>query len=258
MNPDFSHRTTLLIGEQGSRVLAASRVAVFGVGGVGSFAAEALARSGVGTLILTDFDTVRPSNINRQIPATIDTIGALKVDAMAARLRTINPDMTILSRPVRFCQSEADTLLSTGCDFVVDAIDSLSAKVNLIHECVSREIPIISSMGSASKIRSELVRVGDLFDSAGCPLAKMVRKRLRRRGVTRGVPVVYSEELPILSGRSAGIAGDIGDHDTEGQGVHGTLSYMPGLFGLHCAGFVIQRLLAEISFTRRGDTVGKS
>lgn len=258
MNPDFSHRTTILIGEQGSRVLAASRVAVFGVGGVGSFTAEALARSGVGTLILTDFDTVHASNINRQLPATTHTIGVLKVEAMAARLRTINPDITLLSRPVRFSQSEADNLLSNDFDFVVDAIDSLTAKVNLIHECVLRKIPIISSMGSASKIQSEKVRVGDLFDSAGCPLAKMVRKRLRRRGLKKGIPVVFSDELPILSGRSSGIDYDTGDHDTEGEGVHGTVSYMPALFGLHCAGFVIQKLLADLSFTRRGDTPGKS
>lgn len=254
MNPDFSHRTALLIGRPASHILAASRIAIFGIGGVGSFAAESLARAGVGTLVLTDFDTVRPSNINRQIPATIQTIGMLKVEAMADRLKAINPDINILSRPVYFRQSEADNLLSSEFDFVVDAIDSLTAKVNLIHACAVQNIPIISSMGSASKLRSECVRVGDLSESRGCPLAKMVRKRLRRRGITTGIPVVYSEELPVLAGRSSGIPGGGEQENSEGGDVHGTVSYMPGLFGLHCAGFVIQKLLADISFIRRGDT----
>jgi len=255
MNREFSNRTRVLVGDDGVGRLEKATVAVFGIGGVGSYAVEALARAGVGHLVLVDFDVVRASNINRQLPATVSTLGHLKVESMAERLLTINPDLSLDLRPVRFSRAGADELLDGSYDFIVDAIDSLSAKVNLIHECILRRLPVVSSMGSASKIRSHDVRVGDLSESAGCPLARMVRKRLRRRGVRKGIPVVYSQELPILSGRSAGLDyEEARDGEEEGEGVHGTISYMPGLFGLHCAGYVIQSLLKGVDFVRRGDT----
>lgn len=249
---DIHARTRLLLGASGFDRLAASQIVVFGLGGVGSYAAEALARAGVGKLRLVDFDIIRESNFNRQLPACLDTLGRPKVEAMAERLLRVNPDLVVDAFPERFQRDNAERLLAGEIDFAVDAIDSLSAKVQLIVTCREREIRFISSMGSASRLRPDRIRVGDLFESRGCPLAKMVRKRLRRRGIKSGVPAVFSDELPILSGRSAGASGDAGANDEED--VHGTISYMPGLFGLHCAGYVIQELLTDIPYERRGDT----
>lgn len=255
MRDEFSQRTRILVGDDGMRRLLQAKVAVFGIGGVGSYAVEALGRAGIGTLVLVDFDTIRPSNLNRQLPATVDTIGAVKAEAMAARLRTINPEIGVVVHARRFTRADAGELLTADVDFVIDAIDSLTAKVNLIHECVVRGIPLVSSMGSGGKLCAEMIRVGDLFDSRSCPLAKLVRKRLRRRGVASGVPAVYSEELPILAGRTAGAEADAAaGSGGEAAGVHGTISYMPALFGMHCAGYVVQRLLDGLPFVRRGET----
>lgn len=244
-------RTKLLIGTAGLLKLADAHVAVFGVGGVGSNAAEALVRAGIGTLTLVDFDRIVPSNVNRQLHATTATVGGLKVDVMAKRCRDINPDAIVHPVPRRFDLQSAPELLAPGYAFVIDAIDTLSFKVQLLDMCIGQAIPVVSSMGAASRLCAESVRIGDLFSTRDCPLARLVRKRLRRRGISGSIPAVYSSERPLIPPADA----DLPEADRKrASSPNGTISYMPALFGLHCAGYVIEQLLRDLPLERRGQT----
>ncbi len=185
MHPYFG-RTELLIGEDGLRRLQAARVALFGLGGVGSFAAEALARSGVGYLRLVDFDIVGPSNFNRQLYALHSTAGQAKVAVATARLRDINPEMSIDGREAFFHANNAEELLAAPLDFVIDAIDSLGPKCELLAQCATRGLPVISAMGAAARTDPFALRLGTVWDSEGCPLARKVRQNLRKRGIDAG------------------------------------------------------------------------
>lgn len=234
-----AQRTALLVGEAGVARLAQARVFVAGLGGVGSFAAEALVRAGVGELVIADFDVVAPSNLNRQLCALHSTLGQPKAEVMRQRLLDINPDCR-LSVLQEFLAADAlPTLVAAGgFDQVIDAIDSLSSKLALIGAAIDTGVPVVASMGAGGRLDPTAIRVGDLMDSLGCPLARKVRQQLRRRGYGRGITAVWSEEppLPPLAPQPTGRG--------RPRVVNGTISYLPGLFGLTLAGVVVQRLLA--------------
>ncbi|WP_432819465.1 tRNA threonylcarbamoyladenosine dehydratase [Trichloromonas sp.] len=243
MSENRFSRMELLVGGDGLRRLAEASVAVFGVGGVGGYAVEALARAGVGRLTLVDFDVVAPSNINRQIHALEETVGRAKVQVMAERCRAINPLIQV--EPLRefYGAENSEMLLGRGYDRVLDCIDHITAKLHLIQSCKERGLPIISSMGAANKLDPTKVTTADLFQTQKCRLAKILRKELRKRGIESGVPVVYStEEFRPLTGA---------DPEAGRRRVTlGSSSYIPPLFGLTMAGEVIRELVADPA--RRG------
>lgn len=230
-----------LVGRQGLQRLGAASVAVVGVGGVGSYAAEALVRAGLGRLTLIDFDRIVPSNINRQVHALEQTVGQLKVEAMAARCRNIHPAIQVFPRAVPYDAGTAAELLEGGFDYLCDCIDGITAKLHLIESCRRRRIPIISSMGAANKLDPTLIRVGDLAETRHCRMARVMRRELGRRGIRTGVKVVYSlEEFHSLD--------DNRPHRETAPGRRpritlGSSSYIPPLFGLTLAGAVIRELL---------------
>jgi tRNA A37 threonylcarbamoyladenosine dehydratase len=232
-------RTRILVGDEGLARLRAARVLVAGLGGVGSFAVEALARAGVGHLTLVDHDRVAGSNLNRQLVALHSTHGSLKTEVMGARVRDIAPDcrLTLVARFLN--PDDMPEVLCEGYDQVVDAIDSLASKVALIETAVRTGIPIVASMGAGGRLDPTRLRVGDLMDTRICPLARHVRAQLRKRGIERGVTVVWSDEpsRPPLPPEDVGRG--------RPRAVNGTISYMPALFGLTLAGIAIRRLLGE-------------
>lgn len=232
-------RTRIIVGEAGVERLGNARVLLAGLGGVGSFAAEALARAGIGRLTLADFDLVAPSNLNRQLVALHSTLGRKKISVMAERIADINPNcrLTLFDRFLH--ADEIDDLLAPGFNAVLDGIDSLNSKLALLESALARRIPVVSSMGAGGRTDPSKVRVGDLMDSDVCPLAREVRRRLRRRGIGRGILAVWSDEKPrpplppVATGRG------------RPRAVNGTLSYMPALFGMTLAGTAIHRLLDD-------------
>jgi tRNA A37 threonylcarbamoyladenosine dehydratase len=201
ISPGF-HRLSLLIGDEAAAALSRARVMVFGLGGVGSWCAEALVRSGVGNITLVDFDKVEISNINRQIEATTNTIGLMKTDALASRLKEINPEC-VISTIQRFfsCKDEgmektAQSFGISGADYIIDAIDSMESKLDLIETAALFRITLFSSMGMARKLDPIRLRTSDIWKTHGCPLARNVREGLRRRGFKGNFTVVYSDEPP--------------------------------------------------------------
>lgn len=195
MNGIFS-RTALLLGEEALKKLQNSRVAVFGIGGVGGYAVEALCRSGVGALDLIDSDTVAPSNLNRQIIATLDTVGQYKVDAAEARIKSINPECRVVKHRTFFTPETAGGFDFTAYDYVIDAIDTVTGKLELIRCARAAGAPVISSMGAGNKLDPTAFRVAYIENTRVCPLARIMRKELRKRGIS-GVKCVYSEEIPL-------------------------------------------------------------
>jgi len=234
MNGSFT-RTALLLGDAGLQRLAAARVLVAGVGGVGSYAVEALARAGVGSLTLVDSDTIHPSNINRQLHALTTTVGQPKVEVMAERLLQINPGLQVIPLQELITPDNVPALLAPGYDLVLDAIDTFGAKLALLQNCVERRIPVISSMGAAGKLDPTRIKISDIADSQGCRLARKLRKELRRGGIFSGVTVIYSDESCSLE--------RLGEPETEGdRRPLGTISYLPATFGLFMASEAIKRL----------------
>lgn len=190
---DIFSRTELLIGKEGLLKLKNSTVAVFGIGGVGSFAVEGLVRAGIGKLVLIDGDDVCVTNLNRQIHATTFTIGKPKVDVMKDRILAINPEAQVLTFKEFYSSKNSDKLLSKEYDYVIDAIDRVPSKVDLIAKCTLLGIPIISSMGAGNKLDPTKFEVGDIYQTSVCPLAKVMRRELRKRGI-KSLKVVYSKE----------------------------------------------------------------
>ena len=195
MSHAFS-RTEMLIGMEKLKKLQKSKVAIFGIGGVGTFAAEGLARSGVGHFVLIDSDDICITNINRQIHATTKTIGKAKVEVMKNRIIEINPEAEVVTYKELYNSDSAERLLSDDYSYVVDAIDMVTAKLDLIVRCKKRNIPIISSMGAGNKLNPTMFEVDDIYNTSVCPLAKVMRRELRKRGV-QSLKVVYSKEVPI-------------------------------------------------------------
>lgn len=244
-------RMQLLVGAERMAHLQSARVAIFGIGGVGSYAAEALARAGVGSLTLVDFDKICVTNVNRQIHALNNTIGQQKVTAMAERCRQINPAAEITPLHRFYDAATSDELLGPGYDYVLDCIDHITAKLHLIESCVTRELPIISSMGAANKLDPTLIGVADISKTEKCRLARIIRRELRKRGVSCGVQVVYStEEFRPLSDETVVCAENCVCPDRDEQRwscddrrvILGSSSYIPPIFGLTMAGVVLRHL----------------
>lgn len=222
-------RTAYLIGEAGVKLLAEKHVALFGLGGVGGYVAEALCRAGIGSLTLVDKDTVSESNINRQIIATYDTVGKRKTEVMERRLHSIHPELTIECRDCFFLPDTADTFDFTCYDYVVDAVDTVTAKLELIKRAQEAGVPIISCMGTGNKLDPSRFEIADISKTSVCPLAKVMRRELKKRGITH-VKVLYSKEEPIKP---------------QGVTVPGSISFVPPVAGLMIAGEVIKDLLRE-------------
>ena len=228
-------RTQMLLGEEAMERLAASRVAVFGIGGVGGYVTEALARSGVGALDLIDHDTVSMSNLNRQIIATLDTVGQLKVEAMAARIRSINPDCRVMARPVFYLPETEDQFDFRDYDYVVDAIDTVTGKLALIEAARQADVPIICSMGAGNKLDPAAFRVADIYETSICPLAKVIRRECRKRGI-ESLKVVYSQEEPVRP------AHGMEETLAWGKRAPGSIAFVPSAAGLVIAGEVVRDL----------------
>lgn len=221
---DRYSRTIKLVGEEGLARLKASSVLVVGIGGVGSYAAEAIARAGIGRITLMDGDSVQPSNLNRQLVALTSTLGRNKAEVMAERIRDIDSNTSVTAL-ARFYE-EDDDLDLTAFDWVIDAIDSVIAKTALIKTAVEEDVNIVSAMGAAGKFDTQF-KIADISKTSTCPLAKVMRKRLREIGIEH-LPVVYSEEKPVPR-----------------EGDLGTLSYVPGAAGLCLAGYVIKSIIGQ-------------
>ena len=236
---DIYDRTRMLIGQQGLDQLQQSHVLLAGIGGVGSFAAEALARAGVGTLTFIDSDVVDPTNLNRQIHATQATIGQPKVQVMAARIAAINPDIQVHLRQAFLLADNTDAVLDGQTyDYIIDAVDTVTAKLALIQYGRSRNIPVISSMGTANKLEATKFEITDIRKTHTCPLARVMRKELRDRGIVSGVEVLYSTAKPVDTPLVT---------SAEGKRTPGSISYVPSVAGLLLAGHVIQQLLRRES-----------
>src|SRR6266571_3608766 len=251
-------RTELLIGSEGLAKLKASSVAVFGLGGVGAFAAEALCRARIGRMTIVDFDDICLTNVNRQLHAMDGTVGRGKSEVMADRMRLINPDAEIVPYKDFYSAENSEFLLSQGYDYVVDAIDHITSKLHLIRSCKERDIPIIASMGAAAKLDPTSIQVADISQTHKCRMARSVRKLLRKQGIARGVKVVFStEEYRAQEGMTGGCKGDCICPNKDDQRfscehrriILGSISYVPALFGLTMAGVVVNDLLAQEKFS---------
>ena len=242
-------RTQLLLGRDSMEKLAASRVAVFGIGGVGGYVCEALVRSGVGAFDLIDDDMVCLTNINRQIIATRKTVGQYKAEVMAERMREINPDVDIRIHKCFFLPENADEFHFEDYDYIVDAVDTVTAKLTLVMKAQELHVPIISSMGAGNKLDPTAFRVADIYKTKVCPLAKVMRIECRKRGV-KELKVVYSEEKPTrpiedmsISCRTHCICPPGAKHKcTERRDIPGSTAFVPSVVGLIIAGEVIKDL----------------
>lgn len=226
-------RTALLIGEEGVEKLKNSRVAVFGVGGVGGYVIEALARSGVGALELIDKDTVSVSNINRQIIALHSTVGRLKTEVMAERVKDINPDCQVSVRNLFYLPETASEFDFSFYDYVVDAIDTVSGKIALIEQAKKANVPVISSMGAGNKLDATAFEVADITKTSVCPLARVMRRELKKRGIEH-LKVVYSKEESLPSSLT---------DEESGKAIPGSIAFVPSVVGLIIAGEVIKDLV---------------
>ena len=246
-------RTQLLLGDEAMNKLAASRVAVFGVGGVGGYVCEALIRSGVGAIDLVDDDKVCLTNLNRQIIATRKTIGQYKTQVMKERILDINLDAKVEVHNCFFLPETADDFEFEKYDYVVDAVDTVTAKIALVMKCKEKNVPIISSMGAGNKLDASAFRVADIYKTKVCPLAKVMRRELKKRGVKK-LKVVYSEEMPIRpledmssSCKTNCICPPGAQHKcTQRRAIPGSVAFVPSVAGLIIAGEVVKDLIKDV------------
>ena len=242
---DIFSRTQLIFGEEAMEILANSRVAVFGVGGVGGYTVEALARSGVGAIDLIDDDKVCVTNINRQIIALGSTVGMYKVDAAEKRIHDINPECTVTCHTMFYMPETADKLDFSQYDYVVDAIDTVTGKIEIIMQAQKAGVPVISSMGAGNKVDPTAFEVADIYKTSVCPLARVMRYQLKRRGVKK-LKVVYSKEQPIAP---QGKAAEDGSGNTDmrtgaaRRSTPGSNAFVPSVAGLIIGGEVIKDLI---------------
>lgn len=229
-------RTELLLGKEAMKKLNKSHVAVFGIGGVGGYTAEALARTGIGKLTLIDNDTVSISNINRQIIASHSTVGQYKVDAAKERFKDINPDMIIETHKTFFTPENSDEFNFSDFDYVVDAIDTVSGKIEIVMKCNETKTPVISSMGAGNKLDPTAFEVSDLYKTSVCPLAKVMRRELKKRNIKK-LKVVYSKEEPLIP------KGECGEKIQGRRQIPGSTAFVPPTVGLIIAGEVIKDLI---------------
>lgn len=251
MQNQFS-RSELLIGKEGIEKLHKSRVAVFGIGGVGGYTVDALVRSGVEQIDLIDDDKVCLTNLNRQLIATRKTVGKDKVDIMRERILEINPKVTVNVYKTFFLPENADTFPFEEYDYVVDAVDTVTAKISLVMKCQETGTPIISCMGAGNKMDASAFKVADIYKTKVCPLAKVMRRELKKRGVKK-LKVVYSEEIPTrpiedmaISCRTNCICPPGAEHKcTERRDIPGSVAFVPSVAGLIIAGEVVKDLIRK-------------
>lgn len=232
-------RTSLLIGDKALKNLTTKHVLVVGMGGVGSFAAEFICRSGIGQMTIIDGDVVDPTNRNRQLPALATTHGQYKADIMADRLRQINPELNLRSVKSFVEPDMVEKLLDLQPDFVIDAIDSLTPKLTFLRIAYERKIPLVSSMGAGAKLDPTQLRVTDISKTYNCPFAQQVRKQLKKQGIYRGITTVFSPEKPIKESLM------LTDGKNYKKSAYGTISYLPATFGAVAASVAIRRLLED-------------
>ncbi|MCH4178773.1 MAG: tRNA threonylcarbamoyladenosine dehydratase [Megasphaera sp.] len=233
MDNAYTQRTARLIGQAGVDTLAAKTVLIFGVGGVGSFAVEAIARAGIGHIILVDADVFDPSNLNRQLGAVVDTIGRPKTEVMKERIVSINPAAQVDTYQIFYLPEEQDGFIArSGADYVIDAIDTVQAKLAIIEEAYHEGIPVVSAMGAGNKLHPELFEVADIEKTSVDPLAKVMRRELKKRNI-RHIKVVYSKENPCRPRLT----------EPENHPSPGSISFVPSAAGLILAGVVIRDLL---------------
>lgn len=237
MNEAFS-RTAIVLGDPAMERLARAHVAVLGLGGVGSYVVEALARSGVGELTLVDQDEIGPTNLNRQLLSTVDTLGLPKAQAAAQRVKSINPECVVHPMVWRYTPESREEFFATRYDYIVDAIDLVSCKLDLIQTALERGVPIISALGTGDKVDATQFQVADISKTSGCHLARIIRKELRRRGI-RHHKVVFSPELP----RSVQAAGEAPPPGR--RSIPGSVAWVPGCAGLILAGAVVMDLTGQ-------------
>ena len=224
---EWLQRTEMLVGEEKCSALAAKKVAVFGIGGVGSYVVEALARAGIGSLLLVDNDTVALSNINRQLIALHSTVGMSKAEAAEARVKDINPECAVRAEKIFVTPENAADFGLEGYDYVIDAVDNVSAKIALIKLCTEAEVPIISSMGTGNKLDASKFQIADIFDTSVCPLARVMRSELKKRGIKK-LKVLFSTENPACASRPPA-----------------SISFVPSVAGLLIAGEAVRNMLME-------------
>jgi tRNA threonylcarbamoyladenosine dehydratase len=237
-DPHWLQRTELLIGNDGLEKLAKLNVMVIGLGGVGSFVAEFLARAGVGNMHIVDGDTVDLTNTNRQLPALHSTLGRTKTSVMADRIRDINPEINLTVHDVFVTPDEVDELLTEDLNYVFDCIDSMQPKQHVIVACKRKDLRVISSMGAGGRVDPSKVQIADISDTYNCPFAQQIRKGLKRKGVRKGVTAVFSSEL--VSKENCAL--------TDGRykrSYYGTISYIPAIFGLYMASVAIRETVGR-------------
>ncbi len=237
-------RLEMLIGPEGLEALAGATVDIFGIGGVGGLAFEAVVRSGVGRVRLYDYDVVTPSNINRQIISTQDVMGRPKVEVAAERARAINPDIKVESVDVHLEPGNIDVIMPDDCRYAIDAIDEVRPKTALLELLYRREVRCITSTGAGNRLDPSRVEVRDLFDTRGDPLARVMRRELRRQGIEKGVPCVVS------SAPSLEIARDV--ETTDGNRRVGSSPWLPGIFGLTAASWIVRAILRDAEESAAG------
>ena len=234
-------RTALVIGDEGIEKLKKSRVAVFGIGGVGSYTVEALARAGVGTIAIYDNDTVSESNINRQLIALHSTVGRKKTEVMAERIADINPDIKVIANDIFYSAENANIFNPKDFDYVVDAIDTVSSKLLLIERCEKTNTPIISCMGTGNHLDPSKFAIADISKTSVCPLARVMRLELKKRGIKK-LKVLYSTEQPIKPETDEKLLEEEKQKGSSRRQIPGSISFVPSVAGLMIAGEVIKQL----------------
>lgn len=237
MNDKYKERTKIVIGQDGIDLLRNANILVFGIGGVGSYVVEGLVRAGIGNLTIVDFDTVDITNINRQIPALHSTIGMNKTDVLEKRIKDINPEINLKCHTSLYNEDTSDTLLDGDYDFVVDAIDMFPSKIHLIESCYKRGLNIISSMGMGNKLDPTMIEIADIHKTEMCPLAKIIRREAKKRGIKK-LPVVYSREKP----RDTGIT----QEDGRTKRVNGSMSFVPSCAGLIISSYIVRKIIGDL------------
>ena len=247
-------RNELAIGKEGMDSLKNTTVAVLGVGGVGSFSAEALARTGVGRIILVDKDDVDITNVNRQIHALLSTVGQPKAELMKARIQDINPDCEVIALKMFYTEETFEEFFSYNLDYVIDASDTVIYKMHVMKECLKRNIKIIASMGAANKMDPTRFQIADISKTHTDPLAKVIRTRLRKEGITKGIPVVFSDESPIVIRED--VRKEVGNDEAKirkAQMPPSSNAFVPSVAGLIAASWVINDIVKEIEVRRVND-----
>lgn len=235
---DIFSRNRLLLGDDNLEKLKGSKVALFGLGGVGGYAAEALARSGVGSFLLVDNDVISMSNINRQIIALHQTVGKYKADVMRERILDINPHADVAVSKCFFLPENSEEIDFSGYSYIVDAVDTVSAKIEIVMKAAACNVPVISSMGTGNKLDPSLLQIADLYETSECPLARVMRHELRERGIKK-LKCVYSTEKPI---KPAGSHINMPDGDTYKRQIPGSVAFVPSVAGLLMAAEVVRDL----------------